>query len=101
MKADAPLSEWKQYRHLFERLEIPAKTTLLKEGQIAHHTYFLEKGCMRIWFNNAGKDITLNFFMEGEGVSIGRAKFQVEPYRYQPVTRVPTITPAPWRHSFK
>ena len=69
MKADPAKSQWAKYRHLFERLEIPAKATLLKEGQIAHHTYFLEKGCVRIWFNNAGKDITLNFFFDGEGVS--------------------------------
>ena len=69
MKATEALSEWKKYSHLFERLEVPAKTTLLKEGQVAHHTYFLEKGCVRIWFNSSGKDITLNFFFDGEGVS--------------------------------
>jgi len=69
MKAVAPLSEWRKYRHLFERLEIPAKTILLREGQIAHYTYFLEKGCVRIWFNDSGKEVTLNFFFDGEGVS--------------------------------
>ena len=63
------LSTWRKYKHLFERLEIPTRTVLLKEGQIATYTYFLEKGCVRIWFNNSGKDITLNFFFDGEGVS--------------------------------
>ena len=69
MEKEVEKNQWKKYRDLFERLEIPAKTTLLKEGEIARHTYFLEKGCCRIWFNNAGKDITLNFFFDGEGVS--------------------------------
>ena len=58
-----------KYLDLSERLELPAKTTLLKEGEIAKHTYFLEKGCVRIWFNHAGKDVTLNFFFDGQGVS--------------------------------
>lgn len=69
MNADSKQSQWTKYRHLAERLEVPAKTNLLKEGQVAHHTYYLEKGCARIWFNHAGKDITLNFFFEGDGVS--------------------------------
>jgi hypothetical protein len=61
MNPDAPHPPWIKYRHLCERLEIPAKSILVKERQIAYHTYFLEKGCVRIWFNHAGKDITLNF----------------------------------------
>lgn len=69
MKADQQLSHWKKYRHLFEKLSIPAKTILLREGEVAKHTYFLEKGCMRIWFNDSGKEITLDFFFDGEGVS--------------------------------
>lgn len=58
-----------KYSHLCERLEVPAKTILLKEGEIARHTYFLEKGCVRIWFNDHGKEVTFNFFFEGDGVS--------------------------------
>ena len=69
MQSDSAQELWRKCHHLSERLEIPAKTILLKEGQIAKHTYFLEKGCMCIWFNNAGRDVTLNFFFEGEGVS--------------------------------
>ncbi|WP_336516566.1 Crp/Fnr family transcriptional regulator [Pollutibacter soli] len=59
----------KKYAGLTERLEVPAKTILLREGRVAMHTWYLEKGCARIWFNNGGKDITLNFFLEGDGVS--------------------------------
>ena|SRR6218665_1313160 len=61
--------EWEKYIHLFKKQEIPAKTVLLHEGQISKSAYFVEKGCVRAWFNNTGKDITFQFFMEGEGVS--------------------------------
>lgn len=58
-----------QYYHLAERQEISAKTLLLKAGEIAKYTYFLEKGCIRIWFNSNGKDITFDVLVDGEGVS--------------------------------
>jgi len=61
--------EWDRFSHLFKRREISAKTTLLKEGQVSKTAYYIEKGCIRSWFNNNGKDITFQFFFEGEGVS--------------------------------
>ena len=43
---------------------IPAKTTLLSEGEVSQNIYFIKKGIIRMWFNKDGKDITLQFFME-------------------------------------
>lgn len=60
---------WDEFKHFFERLEIPAKTILLKEGDIAKKAFFIEKGCLRISFNNNGKDLTFQFFFESESVS--------------------------------
>ena len=62
-------AEWDKFRHLFKRQEVPAKTTILQEGQISKTAYLIEKGCIRCWFNNNGKDITFQFFFEGEAVS--------------------------------
>lgn len=62
-------AEWDKFSHLLKRQEIPAKTMLLQEGQISKTAYFIEKGCLRSWFNNNGKDITFQFFFEGQGVS--------------------------------
>lgn len=62
-------AEWDKYSYLFKSLEIPAKTTLLSEGQISKTVYLIEKGCVRSWLNNNGKDITFQFFVEGEAVS--------------------------------
>lgn len=60
---------WSRFYPLFKRLEIPAKTTLLEEGKISRTMFFIEKGCLRTWVNNNGKDITTQFFFEGQKVS--------------------------------
>src|SRR5476649_1470611 len=58
-----------QYSHLLEEVEIPAKTILLHEGDVSKYGCFIKKGCLRLWFNNKGKDVTFQFFFENEGVS--------------------------------
>jgi CRP-like cAMP-binding protein len=62
-------NEWASFHHLFKQLEIPAKTILLKEGEIAKTMFFIEKGCLRTWVNDKGRVITTHFFFEGESVS--------------------------------
>lgn len=62
-------SEWDKLDHYFKQQEIPAKTTLLQEGQISRTMFFIEKGCLRTWVNNEGKEITTQFFFEGDSVS--------------------------------
>ncbi len=52
-----------------ERRVFPAKTVLLKQGKVAQNYYFVEKGCLRVWFDNNGKDTTFQFFFENEGVA--------------------------------
>jgi len=58
-----------QYASIFKRIEVPAKTILLKEGQVSKKAYWIEKGCIRVWFNKNGKDITYQFFFEGSMVA--------------------------------
>jgi CRP-like cAMP-binding protein len=52
-----------------ESLEVPANTILLHQGKIAKTMYFIEKGCLRTWINNDGKEITTQFFFEGHSIS--------------------------------
>ncbi|MDJ1506380.1 Crp/Fnr family transcriptional regulator [Xanthocytophaga agilis] len=61
--------DWENHRHLYEEITVPAKTTLLNEGDISRKAYYIKQGCIRLWFNNHGKDITFQFFFENEGVS--------------------------------
>jgi CRP-like cAMP-binding protein len=58
-----------KYAHLFKEMQVPAKTVLLREGEVSKKAYYITKGCLRLWFNNNGKDITFQFFFENEAVS--------------------------------
>lgn len=52
-----------------DNLSIPPKTILLEEGKIADKLYLIRKGCLRLFFYNEGKDITFQFFFEGDFVA--------------------------------
>jgi len=58
-----------RFMDLFQEKEITSRTTLLNEGEISNTMYFVKKGCLRLWFNNEGKDITFQFFFEHQAVS--------------------------------
>lgn len=60
--------KWDDYIGCFKRLEVPAKTVLLKEGNVSQKMLLIEKGCLRVWFNNNRKEITSQFFFENEMV---------------------------------
>jgi len=60
---------WNNYASCFKCLKVPAKTVLLKEGDIARKMFLIEKGCIRVWFNNNGKDVTTQFFFENSMVA--------------------------------
>ena len=62
-------SKWIEYTNHFYRIEVPAKTTLLEEGEISKKLFIIEKGCIRVWFNNNGKDLTTQFFFENQSVA--------------------------------
>ncbi|MGC4099788.1 Crp/Fnr family transcriptional regulator [Ferruginibacter sp.] len=88
--------KWNNYSNCFNELKVAAKTTLLKEGQVSKKLFIIEKGCIRAWFNNNGKDISFQFFFENSVVS------SVESFRKSipsPVT-LETIEPSTiwWIH---
>jgi CRP-like cAMP-binding protein len=62
-------SKWNEYTSYFKRLEVPPKTILLEEGEISKRLFIIEKGCIRVWFNNNGKDLTTQFFFENQNVA--------------------------------
>lgn len=61
--------KWNEYIGYYHRMEVPAKTVLLREGDISQRAFIIEKGCLRVWVNKNGKDITFQFFFENEGLS--------------------------------
>jgi CRP-like cAMP-binding protein len=70
---------WDEIQHLFQTTEFPSKTTLLCEGETSTRLYFVKKGCLRMWFNNDGKDVTFQFFFEGQAVSSMESFFGKQP----------------------
>lgn len=63
------MDKWDKFSHYFKQQEIPAKTILLEEGKISKTMFFIEKGCLRTWVNVNGKEITTQFFFEGDKIS--------------------------------
>lgn len=59
-----PKEKWRKFLSSFKRMEVPAKTLLLKEGEVSYNAYYIEKGIIRAWYNNDGKDVTFQFFLE-------------------------------------
>ncbi|MFQ6599670.1 Crp/Fnr family transcriptional regulator [Flavobacterium sp. C3NV] len=66
-----PLTDekWLKYTSYFNCIEVASKTTLLEEGEISKKLFIIEKGCIRVWFNNNGKDLTTQFFFENQSVA--------------------------------
>jgi CRP-like cAMP-binding protein len=62
-------TSWEQFQGLLVEKDVPAKTVLLQAGEISHHAHFIKTGCLRQWFNKDGKDITVQFFFEGQVVA--------------------------------
>jgi CRP-like cAMP-binding protein len=62
-------SRWDEVSGFFHPHSVPPGTLLLREGEVADRLHFIRKGCLRMWFNNDGIDITIQFFFENQGVS--------------------------------
>lgn len=60
---------WKQFQHLLIERKVASKVILLDEGEIANNIFVIKKGCLRERFNKDGKDITFQFFFEGQPVA--------------------------------
>lgn len=63
------LKDIPELRAKSRNLSVPSKTLLLEEGRVADTLYFIDKGCLRLFFYNEGKDITFQFFFEGDFVA--------------------------------
>jgi CRP-like cAMP-binding protein len=56
-------------KNYFVEKDVSSKTILLREGEISRQVFFIKSGCLRQWFNKDGKDITFQFFFEGQAVA--------------------------------
>lgn len=58
-----------QFQNFATLKKFPVKTTLLYEGEIAAKVFFVKKGALRLWNNNDGNDVTVQFFFEDHFVA--------------------------------
>ena len=70
---------------------LPPKTTLLHQGEISRHAYFVESGCLRMWYNNDEKDVTIKFFIPDYVVASLESFYQEEPSLFGIESIVPTV----------
>jgi CRP-like cAMP-binding protein len=75
----------------FAREEFPAKSLLVKEGALAKKLFYIEQGCCRTWFNNDGKEVTLQFLFEGNFASSVETIIANTPSWYSIETLEPTV----------
>lgn len=57
------------HAHQLSAQHVAPKTVLLREGETAQCMWFIVKGSIRVWFNHNGKDITTQFFFEGDAAT--------------------------------
>ena len=60
---------WQPHAAYFREESIPARTLLLREGDFSRRAFYIIEGCIRTWVNKDGREITCQFFFEGQGVS--------------------------------
>lgn len=63
------MEHWEDIQNVISTKQIKNKTTLLEEGDVANCIYYINQGALRLWHNDDGKDITVQFFLEGQLVS--------------------------------
>ena len=63
--ADNDLAYGKIFNGEYSEVTYPAKTILLNEGEVAKNIYRVENGCLRVYFVHEGKEVTFQFFFEG------------------------------------
>ncbi len=92
---------WDFFRPYFKQLVVPAKTIVLQEGKISRTMFFIEKGCLRTWVNNDGKEITTQFFFEGDSVSSIESFITNQPSLYSIESLEPCILQTILKNDFQ
>lgn len=91
---------WKQFNKKIKQLTIPSKTTLLDEGKVADTLYLIRKGLLRLFFYNEGKDVTFQFFFEGDFVASFDSLYKRQPSLFSLESIEPTEVLAISREDF-
>lgn len=64
---------------------------LLHQGDVSTHAHFVESGCLRLWHNNDGNDISVQFFLPGDTVASMESFFHGTPSRFGLEAILPSV----------
>ncbi|MCR9056941.1 MAG: Crp/Fnr family transcriptional regulator [Rhodobacteraceae bacterium] len=67
------------------------KECVLEQGDVSRHAYFVESGCLRLWHNDEGKDVSLKFFLQEELCASLQSFHQELPSKYGLETIAPSV----------
>lgn len=81
----------KRFGQICREQTLPARTVLLRAGEVAQRLYIVRQGCIRQWFNHDGKDVTLQFFFEGQPVASIESFMRETPSSFSIETIEPTV----------
>ncbi|MDX5418868.1 MAG: Crp/Fnr family transcriptional regulator, partial [Hymenobacteraceae bacterium] len=60
---------WEALSKALKQVEIPRNSFLVREGMVCNHLYFLERGCLRGYYNLDGKEVTYWFGFENNFIT--------------------------------
>lgn len=62
-------ARWPRYARYISTMHVRPRTTLLKAGDVPRKMFFVKKGCLRASIDARGKEVTFQFFFEGDAVA--------------------------------
>lgn len=75
----------------FRRTEVKRKTCLVRQGEVSRFVYFVESGCLRLWHNYEGNDVTVEFFQSGDVVGPFECIFWNQPAEMELEAIIPSV----------
>ncbi len=83
------------------REEYAKRQPLLHQGDVSTHAHFVESGCLRLWYNDDGNDITVQFFLPGDTVASLESFFHGKPSRFGIEAILPSVVHTVTREQFQ
>ncbi len=69
-------------KELWETRTVPAKSLLITQGEQAHSLFYVAKGCLRLYTLDDGKEVTVQFFFEGDFIVPFESIYKNQPSIY-------------------
>lgn len=92
---------WTALAPYVEKIELKKKAVIINEGSLSESVYYIKAGCLRSWFNHDGKDVSFQFFLEGNFVSSFESLVFDQPSPYTVESILPSTVYAISKHKFQ